>query len=100
MPDGAAEAAASGLVSDSRPHAPEIDLERAAGVGAPGAGEVPAHEEVLVLDFGGQYSQLIARRIRECGVFAELLPSTVAAEEISERRPKGAGALRRPGLGL
>ncbi len=89
MPDGAAEAAASGLVSDSRPHAPEIDLERAAGVGAPGAGEVPAHEEILVLDFGGQYSQLIARRIRECGVFAELLPSTVAAEEISERRPKG-----------
>ena len=29
-------------------------------------------EEVLVLDFGGQYSQLIARRLRECGVFAEL----------------------------
>jgi GMP synthase (glutamine-hydrolysing) len=48
-----------------------------------------ALEEVLVLDFGGQYSQLIARRIRECGVFAELLPATVSADQIRERRPKG-----------
>ena len=36
-----------------------------------------ATEEVLVLDFGGQYSQLIARRIRECGVFSELLPHDI-----------------------
>ncbi len=48
----------------------------------------PALEEVLVLDFGGQYSQLIARRIRECGVFAEMLPATVSAESIRERRPR------------
>ena len=47
-----------------------------------------AVEEVLVLDFGGQYSQLIARRIRECGVFAELLPATVSLEKIRERKPK------------
>jgi GMP synthase (glutamine-hydrolysing) len=46
-------------------------------------------EEVLVLDFGGQYSQLIARRIRECGVFSELMPATTAAETIRERAPKG-----------
>src|SRR6266513_4639265 len=46
-----------------------------------------AREEVLVLDFGGQYSQLIARRIRECGVFAELLPHTTDFEQIKERRP-------------
>src|SRR6266516_4845724 len=44
-------------------------------------------EEVLVLDFGGQYSQLIARRIRECGVFAELLPHDTPLEAIRERRP-------------
>src|SRR3954463_5428919 len=54
---------------------------------APPAGE--ALEEVLVLDFGGQYSQLIARRIRECGVFAELLPASTPVEKIRERQPKG-----------
>ncbi|HNI41029.1 MAG TPA: gamma-glutamyl-gamma-aminobutyrate hydrolase family protein, partial [Solirubrobacterales bacterium] len=46
-------------------------------------------EEVLVLDFGGQYSQLIARRIRECGVFAELLPASTTIEQIESRNPKG-----------
>jgi GMP synthase (glutamine-hydrolysing) len=48
-----------------------------------------ATEEVLVLDFGGQYSQLIARRIRECGVFSELLPHDIDIERIKERGPKG-----------
>jgi GMP synthase (glutamine-hydrolysing) len=58
-----------------------------------GAGEPPkpavAAEEVIVLDFGGQYSQLIARRVRECGVFSELLPHHVDVQEIARRRPKG-----------
>ncbi len=46
-------------------------------------------EEVVVLDYGGQYSQLIARRVRDCGVFSELLPHTVALQELAERRPNG-----------
>jgi GMP synthase (glutamine-hydrolysing) len=49
----------------------------------------PATDEVLVLDFGGQYSQLIARRVRELGVFSELLPHTVGIEDIKRRQPRG-----------
>jgi GMP synthase (glutamine-hydrolysing) len=47
-----------------------------------------ATDEVLVLDFGGQYSQLIARRVRECGVFAGLLPHHVPLDEITRRQPR------------
>jgi GMP synthase (glutamine-hydrolysing) len=45
--------------------------------------------EVLVVDYGGQYTQLIARRVRECGVFSELLGADVTAEEIARRAPAG-----------
>src|ERR1700677_2632616 len=49
----------------------------------------PVSEEIVVLDYGGQYSQLIARRVRDCGVFSELLPHHVPLEEIARRKPRG-----------
>lgn len=47
------------------------------------------HEIVLVIDFGGQYNQLIARRVRENNVYCEILPCTVDIERIKEKNPKG-----------
>lgn len=46
-------------------------------------------ELVIVLDFGGQYSQLIARRIRECKVYCEMLPFSTSLEKVKAMRPKG-----------
>lgn len=42
------------------------------------------NEAVLILDFGGQYSQLIARRVRDCNVFCEIKPYNISAEEIQK----------------
>ena len=47
------------------------------------------HEKVLILDFGGQYNQLIARRVRECNVYCEVHPYTMPLETIKEMNPKG-----------
>lgn len=46
-------------------------------------------ETILVLDFGGQYNQLIARRVRECNVYAEVHPYTLSLDKIKEMAPKG-----------
>ncbi len=47
------------------------------------------HELILILDFGSQYTQLIARRVREQGVYCEIVPFHYALEKILERNPKG-----------
>ena len=47
------------------------------------------NELILILDFGGQYNQLIARRVRECNVYSEVVPFNISIEKIKEKNPKG-----------
>ena len=47
------------------------------------------HDLILVLDFGAQYSQLIARRVRECGVYSQIVPYTISADEVKKMAPCG-----------
>ena len=51
--------------------------------------EKESHDIVIILDLGSQYTQLIARRVREAGVYCEILPFNTPAETIRERRPRG-----------
>lgn len=46
-------------------------------------------EQILILDFGGQYNQLIARRVRESNVYSEIVPFSISADKIKEKAPKG-----------
>ena len=47
------------------------------------------NEKILILDFFGQYNQLIARRVRECNVYSEIVPFDTSIEKIKEIAPKG-----------
>jgi GMP synthase (glutamine-hydrolysing) len=63
--------------------APEVEQRERITPASTGA------QEIVVLDYGGQYSQLIARRVRDCGVFSELLPHHVALDKVARRKPRG-----------
>ncbi len=67
---------------------PEEEVLVAVGHEADGLPSAESNS-VVVLDYGGQYSQLIARRVRECGVFSTLLPNHVGAEEVRKLHPRG-----------
>ncbi|MGB7924742.1 MAG: glutamine-hydrolyzing GMP synthase [Pyrinomonadaceae bacterium] len=51
--------------------------------------EKHGHETIIILDFGSQYTQLIARRVREAGVYCEILPFNTSVEDIRAKHPRG-----------
>src|SRR5262245_66544406 len=54
-----------------------------------GADRLAGHDKILIVDFGSQVTQLIARRVREEGVYSEIVPFQKAAEAFAAMKPKG-----------
>ena len=67
----------------------EIAEEKVGAQPVTSAPAAPARETVVILDFGSQYSLLIARRVRELNVYCELLPHDTSFERITALQPKG-----------
>ena len=60
----------------------------------------PSHSRILILDFGAQYTQLIARRVRETHVYCEIHPYDVGDEFVRAFAPRGRHPLRRPDISV
>ncbi|MEK7282097.1 MAG: glutamine-hydrolyzing GMP synthase, partial [Chloroflexota bacterium] len=67
----------------------EIAKEKGGEAAQTQAGPRPTREGIAVIDFGSQYSQLIARRVRECQVYCELIPYDAPWEKVASLKPKG-----------
>src|SRR5690242_15741249 len=70
-------------------HVPEVTLEAAAEPRPAEQERAPAREMVAILDYGSQYSRLIARRVRECNVYCELLPASTTLDDLQRLGAKG-----------
>ncbi len=83
--------AATGGVGERAAVSAAVRRSRVAAVSAAGAPDSGGgvFDSVLVVDFGAQYAQLIARRVRECRVYSEIVPPSITAGEIAARRPVG-----------
>src|SRR5262245_19715847 len=55
----------------------------------PAAASAAVHDKILIVDFGSQVTQLIARRVREMGVYSEIVPFQSAEKAFHEMKPKG-----------
>jgi GMP synthase (glutamine-hydrolysing) len=73
----------------SRSHDPGEDNWTAAAAARRAADRTRVKESIVILDFGSQYSLLIARRVRECGVYCELLPHDAPLDAVGELNPRG-----------